>query len=55
MVNINNLLTALKKCISDEDCDGCPYDGVCSERSFAVENDMIEVLEELVTEEDDGR
>ena len=55
MPNIKDLLAALKKCISDEDCDGCPYDGVCCTRSFAVENDLITVLESLINEEDDGK
>ena len=55
MVLISNLLAALKRCISDEDCNGCPYDGVCSTRSFAVENDMIEVLENLMAEYDDRK
>ncbi len=55
MILISNLLAALKRCISEEGCSGCPYDGVCSTRSFAVENDMIEVLENLMAEYDDGK
>ena len=43
--DINDIITALMKCRNDDDCDGCPYDGICRERCFALENHMVDILE----------
>lgn len=37
------IIEALKRCEKDE-CNGCPYDGECDKRPFAVDRDAAGLL-----------
>lgn len=42
----SNIVKALTVC-QTTGCHGCPYDGECSDRSFALDNDIISILTPL--------
>lgn len=37
--NFDSILVASKHCAANKDCSGCPYDGICCSRSFALIRD----------------
>lgn len=45
MPDLKKAIEALEHCIQD-DCEGCPYDGVCRNRLYALDNDILALLRE---------
>ena len=46
---LRNMAKAITICEEHDECNGCPYDGICRTRGFALQNDIVAALSELAT------
>lgn len=46
MADREKVIRAIQQCMRDEGCNGCPYDGECARRKWAVDSDAMELLRE---------
>ncbi len=48
MPDRKKVITAIERCSrwTEDDCNGCPYDGECMKRPYALESDVLALLRE---------